>query len=241
VFAPDRPKPPAGSVLDIESLVVTPSDDFRMERRNNFYKKDGSDGLYRCAASGHWSNYDEAKTTGWQKSVPDPLRLNNGQMVRDAATWRTQRRPEIVNLVETHVYGKVPANVPRVVWTAGELTDGNVGGIATRMRSITGRYVNVDGTPYVEAPVPAAAPGAAGRGAQPLGLTVTFTIPITASGRVPLVQGTNAQRVLALGFGTVTVPPCLSVLTFVLFSIFVSFRSSCPCSYRSSVSIASIC
>ena len=47
VFAPDRPKPPAGSVLDIESLVVVPSDDFRMERRNNFYKKDGSDGLYQ--------------------------------------------------------------------------------------------------------------------------------------------------------------------------------------------------
>src|SRR5262245_56314214 len=61
VFAPDRPKPPVGNVLDIESLIGVPSDEFRMERRNNFYKKDGSDGLYRWAASGHWSNYDESK------------------------------------------------------------------------------------------------------------------------------------------------------------------------------------
>lgn len=47
LFLPGRPKPPIGNVLDIESLLGVPSDDFRMERRNNFYKKDGSDGLYR--------------------------------------------------------------------------------------------------------------------------------------------------------------------------------------------------
>ena len=205
VFAADRPKPPAGSVLDIESLVVVPSDDFRMERRNNFYKKDGSDGLYRWAASGHWSNYDEAKTGDWQKSVPDPLRMNDGRTVRDAEMWRTQRRPEIVRLVGTHVYGKVPANVPRVVWTAGEITTGNVNGIETKSRTATGRYLNADGTPFVEpAGATPVAAGPGGRGSQPLSLTVTYVIPASAQGKVALIQGANQQRVLAAGFGTVT-------------------------------------
>lgn len=192
VFLPGRPKPPVGNVLDIESLIGVPSDDFRMERRNNFYKKDGSDGLYRWAASGHWSNYDESKTGDWKKSVPDPLKLNNGQIVRDAATWRNIRRPEVVRLLEDAIYGKIPANLPRVVWTAGELTQGNNNGIATVSRTARGRYVNADGSDYVS---PA--------GIAPSGLTVTFTIPANAPGPVPLVQGGNAQRTLAMGFGTV--------------------------------------
>ena len=206
VFAPDRPKPPEGSVLDIESLVVVPSDEFRMERRNNFYKKDGSDGLYRWAASGHWSNYDESKTGNWQKSVPDPLQTNDGRPVRDAETWRRVRRPEIVALVERQVYGKVPATVPKVVWTAGELTPGTTNGIATVSRTATGRFVNADGSSFVEPSPPAQATGGpAGRGVAAVsGLTVTYTIPASASGRVPLMQGANAARVLAMGFGVVS-------------------------------------
>ena len=149
VFLPGRPKPPVGNVLDIESLVGVPSDEFRMERRNNFYKKDGSDGLYRWAASGHWSNYDEAKTGNWQASVPDPLEVEqrpDGDGRADQ--WRTTRRPEIVKLFETWLYGKVPSNAPRVVWTAGEWTQGTNGEIATLTRTATGRFVNADGSAF---------------------------------------------------------------------------------------------
>jgi hypothetical protein len=200
IFAPDRPKPPVGNVLDIESLLGVPSDDFRMERRNNFYKKDGSDGLYRWSASGHWSNYDEAKVGDWKKSVPDPLKLNNGQIVRDAATWRNVRRPEVVRLLEDAIYGKIPVNVPKVVWTAGELTQSTNNGIATLSRTATGQFVNADGSPYAAAAGTAPARGGRGGGA---GLTVTYTIPANATGPVPLVQGGNVQRTLAMGFGTV--------------------------------------
>jgi hypothetical protein len=232
VFAPDRPKPPVGNVLDIESLIGVPSDEFRMERRNNFYKKDGSDGLYRWAASGHWSNYDEAKTGNWQASVPDPLKMNNGQIVRTADEWRTMRRPEIVRLFETWMYGKVPATAPRVVWTAGDWTTGETGGIATVSRTAVGRFVNADGSPFA-GPEPAApvgrragAPpttgaargtgpggpvaGGGARGARGGGVTlppnsigVTYTIPANAAGRIPLVQGGSAAQILAMGFGTV--------------------------------------
>jgi hypothetical protein len=234
VFAPDRPKPTVGSVLDIESLVVAPSDEFRVERRNNFYKKDGSDGLYRWAASGHWSNYDEAKTGDWQKTIPDTLTMLNGQPVRDAATWRNARRPEIVRLLETWMYGKVPANAPKVVWTAGDLTSGQVNGIPTLTRTAVGRFVTADGSPYVDpaaqqtgraagpaaAPAPAApargvaagtaqanAPGRGGRGPAlaPNTIAVTYTIPAGATGRVPLVQAAGNTAQQVLAMGFGTV------------------------------------
>lgn len=126
--------------------------------------------------------------------------MNNGQMVRDAAAWRNVRRPEVVRLLEDAIYGKIPANLPKVVWTAGELTQGNNNGAATLSRTATGRFVNADGSAYVN---PAGAAPVGGRGGGNA-LTVTFTVPANAPGPVPLIQGGNAQRTLALGFGTVS-------------------------------------
>ncbi len=52
-------------------------------------------------------NYDEAKVGNYL--LPDPLRLNNGKPVRDARTWYSKRRPEIVEMFETQQYGRAPA------------------------------------------------------------------------------------------------------------------------------------
>ncbi|MGZ8940298.1 MAG: acetylxylan esterase, partial [Limisphaerales bacterium] len=52
------------------------------------------------------ANYDEAKVGDYH--LPDPLVLENGEAVRDAKTWKEKRRPELVRLFETHVYGKSP-------------------------------------------------------------------------------------------------------------------------------------
>ncbi len=51
-------------------------------------------------------NYAEAKVPKF--TLPDPLITNNGKRVSDAATWYKQRRPEIVKLFQTHVYGRSP-------------------------------------------------------------------------------------------------------------------------------------
>ena len=51
-------------------------------------------------------NYDEAKVGTY--SLPDPLQLNNGKPVRDAKTWYSKRRPEIVEMFETQQYGRAP-------------------------------------------------------------------------------------------------------------------------------------
>lgn len=52
------------------------------------------------------ANYDEAKVPEYQ--LPGPLVLENGEKVRDAETWLHKRRPEILRLFETHMYGKSP-------------------------------------------------------------------------------------------------------------------------------------
>jgi len=51
-------------------------------------------------------NYDEAKVGEY--TLPDPLTLNNGKKVKDAKTWWTKRRPEIVKIFETEQYGRAP-------------------------------------------------------------------------------------------------------------------------------------
>src|ERR1700744_236449 len=62
------------------------------------------------------ANYDESKANPFP-NLPDPLTLNNGQKVTTPAMWWDQRRPEIVDMYEKYVYGRVPDNVPRVNWT----------------------------------------------------------------------------------------------------------------------------
>jgi len=51
-------------------------------------------------------NYDEAKVGTY--TLPDPLVLENGKPVRDAKTWYSKRRPEIVKLFEENQYGLSP-------------------------------------------------------------------------------------------------------------------------------------
>ena len=51
-------------------------------------------------------NYDEAQVGTY--TLPDPLKLNNGESVRSAKSWYSKRRPEIVEMFETQQYGRAP-------------------------------------------------------------------------------------------------------------------------------------
>jgi hypothetical protein len=68
------------------------------------------------------ANYDEAKANPYP-DWPDPLVMNDGRPVASAEMWRRQRRPEIVEAFEREVYGRVPADAPKVAWrpTASEV------------------------------------------------------------------------------------------------------------------------
>src|SRR5947207_14946308 len=51
-------------------------------------------------------NYDESKVPAY--TLPEVLRLSDGTQVKDAATWKNKRRPELIALYEQNVYGRVP-------------------------------------------------------------------------------------------------------------------------------------
>ncbi len=51
-------------------------------------------------------NYTEALVGHY--TLPDPLKLADGQPVHDARTWWEQRRPELVRLFEENQFGRVP-------------------------------------------------------------------------------------------------------------------------------------
>lgn len=58
-------------------------------------------------------NLDESKVGRY--TLPDPLVLANGTPVRDAATWYERRRPELLRLFETDVYGRSPRRPDRAL------------------------------------------------------------------------------------------------------------------------------
>jgi hypothetical protein len=62
------------------------------------------------------ANYDEVKANPFP-DIPDPLTMNSGQKVTTPKVWWDERRPELVDMFEKDVYGRVPANVPKVTWT----------------------------------------------------------------------------------------------------------------------------
>ena len=57
-------------------------------------------------------NYDESKVPEY--SLPDPLVSLDGKRISDASGWANHRRAEVLELFQTHVYGRRPADPKRV-------------------------------------------------------------------------------------------------------------------------------
>ncbi len=74
--------------------------------------------LRKALKTGHVSNYDESKVASY--TLPDPLVMADGKRVTDAAAWRTRRRPEILKAYQNEIYGRIPANTPKVTWEVTE-------------------------------------------------------------------------------------------------------------------------
>ena len=92
--------------------------------------------LRRALKTGHVSNYDESKVPSY--TLPDPLVMSDGRRVTDAATWRARRRPEIMRMYETDIYGRIPANAPKMTWEVID-TDPAAKGNTAIMRRAVGR------------------------------------------------------------------------------------------------------
>ncbi len=93
-------------------------------------KQDANGNPIRYAATGHASNYDEAKVGNY--TLPDPLVFRSGDKVRDAAAWTHRRRPEIVKLYEDEIFGRVPATAPKPTFEVVEAGTSVLDGAAKR-------------------------------------------------------------------------------------------------------------
>ena len=60
----------------------------------------------RTEVAGIPVNYDESRVGAY--TLPDPLVMQNGDPVKDAASWYGKRRPEILDLFEREQFGRSP-------------------------------------------------------------------------------------------------------------------------------------
>jgi hypothetical protein len=75
-------------------------------------------------------NYDESKVPAY--TLPEVLRLSDGTQVKDAATWKNKRRPELIALYEENMYGRVPPPPKGVKYVVRDNTPNALNGLATR-------------------------------------------------------------------------------------------------------------
>ena len=117
-------------------------------------------------------NWDESKANPWP-NLPNPLLLNNGKPVKSAKVWTTQRRPQLVELFDREIVGRVPANVPAVHWQVVSTTPGSDHGVAILTKHLIG---HVDNSAYPAITVDIAA---------------DLILPADARGPVPVVMELN--------------------------------------------------
>src|SRR5215210_2424372 len=75
-------------------------------------------------------NSDEGRVGDY--TLPDPLVMADGTRVTDAETWNAQRRPEILKLFETFVYGRAPGRPAGLRFEVTSEEKEALGGTATR-------------------------------------------------------------------------------------------------------------
>lgn len=76
-------------------------------------------------------NYEESAVRPY--TLPNPLILNDGKPVRDAATWTAKRRPELLELFAREMFGRTPAGRPeKMHWAVTSVDREALGGKAVR-------------------------------------------------------------------------------------------------------------
>ena len=87
------------------------------------------------------ANYDEAEANPYP-DWPDILTLDNGEKVVTAEQWWQKRRPEIAEAFEREVYGRVPADAPKVAWRVSESEAETLGSVAIEASHLIGHVDN---------------------------------------------------------------------------------------------------
>lgn len=117
----------------------------------------------------NYANYDEA-TANPYPNLPDPMVMNDGTPVRTANDWWQRRRPEIVELFDREIYGRMPANTPDVDWEVVSTTREDTGGYRVLTKRLVG-HVDNSSYPLVN-----------------VDIDLSVSTPLDADGPVPVIM-----------------------------------------------------
>ena len=127
--------------------------------------------------SPHPVNYDESKADVY-KTLPDPLVMNDGTRVTTEAQWWNKRRPEIVELFDREMYGRTPANLPKVKWELVSTTPDKNGDVAIITKKLIG-HVDNSADPDIK-----------------VDLDLELTTPADARGPVPVIMELGLSKAI---------------------------------------------
>ena len=108
----------------------------------------------RNQQSPNFANYDESKVAPYPP-LPELMVTKAGKRVTSAKDWWNVRRPELVELFDREVYGRMPKATPKVSWTVTNTTEETVGGVAMVKKELLGKVDN-SGYPAIEVNIEAA-------------------------------------------------------------------------------------
>jgi hypothetical protein len=160
----------------------------------------GADGRNRNAPNA--ANYDEAKV-GKIPPLPPLLQTQAGRPVRTARHWWSLRRPEIAELLEREMYGRVPATAPRIVWKLTAEETRKKGGVGVFTRRYTGTS---PAAPDLRIDLAVTLPPSSG-GPVPLILELGFPEGFRFPGFTPPPGPDWTERVIERGWGYAILVP----------------------------------
>ena len=130
--------------------------------------------------------------------------LDNGKPVKNAKQWWKQRRPQIVEHFDREVYGRLPKNVPGVIWSVAETKNETKGGAEVVTRKLVGHVdnssypaINVDIELYLTTKV----------GAKGVPVIIEFFPPEWAARIPPQPSPSWQEQVIARGWAYAILSP----------------------------------
>ena len=114
------------------------------------------------------ANYDETKANP-HPELPELLKTANGETVDTPELWWGRRRPEIVALLESEVYGRIPDHVPAVRWEVRQTREVEAGGKTAIQTQLVG-VVDNSTCPEIQ-----------------VNISMSLTLPKEATGPVPVL------------------------------------------------------
>jgi hypothetical protein len=133
----------------------------------------------------NYQNNDESKANPYP-ALPDPLVMKNGRKVTTAAMWPA-RRAEIAEDFDREIYGRVPAETPKVTWELVKVAEEKNGDVPVITKTLLG-HVDNSAYPYIS-----------------VNIQLSLSTPAQATGPVPVMMYLGASAPgfpgPAFGFG----------------------------------------